>query len=150
MLTRACRAWTSQRSDAAYVLYLLDTNIISDLMRNPQGAVSKRLAVVGEAAICTSVIVAAEVRYGVEKSGSPDLRKRAEAILQALPVLSFDAPADQSYARLRWYLARRGMIIGPNDMLIATQALAANQVLVSANVREFSRVPGLAIENWLE
>ena len=60
--------------------YLLDTNIVSDLVRNPQGRVTQRIREVGEARVCTSIIVAAELRYGASKRGSPRLRAQLEAV----------------------------------------------------------------------
>lgn len=130
--------------------YLLDTNILSDLVRHPQGTVAARIKAVGEARVCTSIINAAELRYGAAKSGSDPLADRVELLLSALEVLPLETPADQQYAELRHHLARQGTPIGPNDLLIAAHALAMGLTVVTANVREFSRVPGLAVENWLQ
>ncbi|MCS6785530.1 MAG: type II toxin-antitoxin system VapC family toxin [Thiobacillaceae bacterium] len=130
--------------------YLLDTNILSNLVRFPQGRVAQRIAAVGEAAVCTSMIVAAELRFGAAKRDSPRLMNQVEAILAAMEVLPFDAPADRTYATLRLALEKNGLPIGPNDMLIAAHALACDCILVTANVDEFSRVPALPLENWLD
>ena len=129
--------------------YLLDTNILSDLVRQPQGVIARRIAEAGEEAICTSIIVAAELRFGAEKSGSAKLADQVNLILSAIEILPLESPADREYARLRQYLARRGTLIGPNDMLIAAQALGAGLTVVTANNGEFARVPGLSVENWL-
>jgi tRNA(fMet)-specific endonuclease VapC len=129
--------------------YLLDTNILSELIRHPQGVVATRIAATGEDTICTSIIVAAELRFGAAKSGSTKLADRIATILSALEILPLEAPADRHYATVRWELSRRGTPIGPNDMLIAAQALAEDLTLVTANVSEFSRVPGLNVQNWL-
>jgi tRNA(fMet)-specific endonuclease VapC len=129
--------------------YLLDTNILSDLVRQPQGKVARRIAEAGEETICTSIIVAAELRIGVEKSGSNKLGDQVELILSAIEILPLESPADREYGKLRHYLARNGTPIGPNDMLIAAQALCAGLIVVTANTGEFSRVPGLIVENWL-
>ena len=129
--------------------FLLDTNILSDLVRNPQGRVASRIAEVGEAAICTSIIVAAELRFGAARRGSPRLTAQLERILAALDVQPFQAPADAAYAEVRTELERAGLPIGGNDMLIAAHALAAGWALVTDNEREFVRVPGLRVENWL-
>jgi tRNA(fMet)-specific endonuclease VapC len=129
--------------------YLLDTNILSDLVRNPQGAVAIRIAEAGEAAVCTSIIVAAELRFGAAKKNVERLTHQVECILAALDVLPFDAPGDEAYAQLRCALEQSGKPIGPNDLLIAAHALASGCVLVTANVDEFSRVAGLPVENWL-
>jgi tRNA(fMet)-specific endonuclease VapC len=129
--------------------YLLDTNIVSDLVRNPQGRITQRIRKVGEAQICTSIIVAAELRYGSAKKGSPLLAAQLAGILDALQVLPFEAPADATYGTLRVRLERNGTPIGANDLLIAAQAVALNLVLVTDNEREFARVDGLTYENWL-
>ncbi|MCC5866854.1 MAG: type II toxin-antitoxin system VapC family toxin [Wenzhouxiangella sp.] len=129
--------------------YLLDTNIISDLIRNPQGAVANRIAAVGEDSIATSIVVAAELRYGAAKSGASKLADRVELLLSAMEVLPLDSPTDRRYAQLRDDLTRQGTLIGPNDLLIAAHALAEELTLVTDNVREFSRVSTLAVENWL-
>jgi tRNA(fMet)-specific endonuclease VapC len=130
--------------------YLLDTNILSDLIRHPQGKVASRIASAGEDTVCTSIVVAAELRFGAIKSGSGKLAKTVELILSALEVLPLETPADQHYGKIRHQLSRQGMPIGPNDLLIAAHVLAADLTLVTANIREFSRIPGLKMENWLE
>jgi tRNA(fMet)-specific endonuclease VapC len=129
--------------------YLLDTNILSDLVRQPQGSVANRIAAAGEETVCTSIIVAAELRFGAEKSDSGKLADRVDLILSAIEILPLDTPVDREYGKLRHYLARKGTLIGPNDMLIAAHALEACLTMVTANIREFSRVPGLKVENWL-
>jgi len=129
--------------------YLLDTNILSDLVRHPQGEVANRIAEAGEKTICTSIIAAAELRFGAEKSGSVKLVDRVDLVLSAIEILPLESPTDRVYGKLRHYLASQGTLIGPNDMLIAAQALGASLSMVTANTREFSRVPGLVVENWL-
>lgn len=135
---------------SASLAYLLDTNILSDLVRNPQGLVGARITKAGEDAICTSIIVAAELRYGAAKSNSEKLAERIDLILSALTILPLEAPADHQYATLRHHLTRQGTPIGPNDLLIAAHAIASDLTVVTANVGEFSRVPGLKVENWLQ
>lgn len=129
--------------------YLLDTNILSDLVRHPQGKVAQLIAARGEATVCTSIIVAAELRFGAAKRNAPRLTNQVESILAVMEVLPLNAPADRAYAQLRLALEQSGLPIGPNDMLIAAQALANECTLVTANVGEFSRVAGLPVENWL-
>jgi tRNA(fMet)-specific endonuclease VapC len=129
--------------------YLLDTNIVSDLVRNPQGKVAKHVRTIGEKHVCTSIIVAAELRYGADKKGSPRLSSQLDAVLGALEVLPFEAPADTTYGLLRSRLEKRGTPIGGNDLLIAAQAVALGCVIVTDNEREFSRVEGLRLQNWL-
>jgi tRNA(fMet)-specific endonuclease VapC len=129
--------------------YLLDTNIISDLVRRPGGTVATRIVDVGEDSICTSIVVAAELRYGATKSNSKQLSERVGLLLSALEILPLEPPVDQRYAEVRHHLATQGTPIGPNDLLIAAHSLAADLTLVTANTREFERVPSLRVENWL-
>jgi tRNA(fMet)-specific endonuclease VapC len=129
--------------------FLLDTSILSDLIRRPQGRVTERLVREGEGSVCTSIIVASELRFGAAKCQSPRLTAQLEAVLAALEILPFEEPADCRYGELRDHLERQGTPIGPNDMLIAAHALALGLAVVTDNVREFSRVPGLQVENWL-
>lgn len=129
--------------------YLLDTNIVSDLVRNPQGAVAKRIHAAGETNVCTSIIVAAELRYGAAKKGSARLSAQLEAVLAALEVVPFEAPADVAYGNCRARLEQAGQPIGGNDLLIAAQALALGYTVVTDNEREFVRVASLLSENWL-
>jgi tRNA(fMet)-specific endonuclease VapC len=129
--------------------YLLDTNIVSDLVRNPQGRITERIREVGEERICTSIIVAAELRFGAAKRASARLDAQLEAVLAALDVLPFEAPADLTYGSLRASLERSGETIGGNDLLIAAQALSLGHVVVTDNEREFGRIDALRCENWL-
>jgi tRNA(fMet)-specific endonuclease VapC len=129
--------------------FLLDTNIVSSLVRDPHGPVARRIAEAGERRVCTSVIVAAELRYGAVKRSSSRLTAQLEAVLGALDVLPLEPPADVRYGELRARLEQAGQLIGPNDLLIAAQALALGCVIVTDNEREFSRVDGLRVENWL-
>jgi tRNA(fMet)-specific endonuclease VapC len=129
--------------------YLLDTNIVSDLVRNPQGKVADRIFKVGESQVCTSIIVAAELRYGAEKKQSPRLSAQLEAVLGALEILPLEKPADVSYGSIRAQLERAGKPIGANDLLIAAQALTLGCTIVTDNENEFSRVKYLRVENWL-
>jgi tRNA(fMet)-specific endonuclease VapC len=129
--------------------YLLDTNIVSDLLRHPQGRVAERIQQVGEATVRTSIIVAAELRFGAHKLGSPRLTERLEAVLGALEIAPFEAPADALYGQIRAQLEQAGTMIGGNDLLIAAHALVLGDTVITDNVREFRRVDGLQVENWL-
>ena len=129
--------------------YMLDTNIISDLIRNPQGKAAKRIAKVGEDNICTSIIVAAELRYGCAKSGSERLLKAVEDLLGEIDVLPLDVPVDAEYGGIRAELEAAGRPIGGNDLLIAAHAYATGATIVTANTDEFKRIRGLKVENWL-
>ena len=130
-------------------LYLLDTNIVSDLIRNPAGRAAQRVAEIGEEAVCTSIIVACELRFGAEKKNSDSLRNRVEELLSILEIFPLSGEVDREYARIRTRMESAGTPIGPNDLLIAAQALSLGLVLVTANTTEFSRVSGLQVENWL-
>lgn len=129
--------------------YLLDTNILSEFIRNPGGLVNKRLAVVGEATVCTSIVVACELRFGAKKKGPSRLEERVDEVLASLEVLPLDKESDRHYADIRTHLSRKGRPIGSNDLLIAAHTLALDLILVTDNVDEFARVPELSIENWL-
>lgn len=128
---------------------MLDTNIVSDLVRNPRGDVMRHIVRVGPDAVCVSIITAAELRYGCARKGSPKLLANVEAILGSIQVLAFDVPADAEYGGIRAELEAVGKPIGPNDLLIAAHAHALGAVMVTANTAEFSRVRGLLVENWL-
>jgi tRNA(fMet)-specific endonuclease VapC len=128
---------------------MLDTNILSDLIRNPQGKAARRIAKAGEDNICTSIIVAAELRYGFEKNGSAKLRKAVEDLLGEIAVLPFEAPADADYGAIRAQLESAGTPIGGNDLLIAAHARAIGAIIVTGNVQEFRRVRDVKVENWL-
>jgi tRNA(fMet)-specific endonuclease VapC len=129
--------------------YLLDTNIVSDLVRNPQGPIAAHLRKAGESRVATSILVASELRYGAEKKGSPRLTLQLESVLGALQVLPLESPADEFYGRIRVELEALGKPIGSTDLLIAAHALSLGRILVTDNTREFSRVRGLKVENWL-
>ena len=129
--------------------YLLDTNIVSDLVRNPQGNVAQHVRKVGEAQVCTSIIVAAELRYGATKKGSPRLSAQLEAVLGALEILPLATPADAAYGLLRTRLEQAGRPIGANDLLIAAQALTLGYAIVTDNEKELAHVEDLQRENWL-
>jgi tRNA(fMet)-specific endonuclease VapC len=129
---------------------MLDTNIVSDLIRNPQGRAARRLAEQGDAGVCLSIIIASELRYGAIRAGSARLSSRVEAVLAAMDVLPFDTPADARYGTLRADLEAAGTPIGPTDLFIAAHALALGVTLVTHNLAEFRRVRGLTVEDWLE
>jgi tRNA(fMet)-specific endonuclease VapC len=131
------------------VRFLLDTNVISDLVRHPHGRVADRIARIGEQHVCTSIIVAAESRYGAARKDSARLTAQLEAVLGAIDVLALEPPVDVVYGELRARLERTGHSIGANDLLIAAHARALGHTVVTDNEREFSRVDDLQIENWL-
>ncbi len=129
--------------------FLLDTVTVSDLARNPHGRVARHLAEEGVEAVCVSIVVASELRFGAVKSGSARLSERIALLLDRLPILPLEPPTDEHYAEIRHHLERVGNPIGPNDLLIAAQARALGLIVVTDNQREFKRVPGLEVVNWL-
>lgn len=130
--------------------YLLDTNIISDMIRNPFGQVATRIEQIDPKAISTSIVVAAELRYGCAKKGSAKLLAKVESLLAIIPVLPLEVPIDRDYGGIRAELEVVGQPIGANDLLIGAHAYALGLTLVTDNTREFSRIRGLVIENWLD
>ena len=131
-------------------LYLLDTNILSHLVRQPQGPVADHIAEVGETNVLTSVVVACELRYGAAKRGSRKLTRQVEAVLSAMTIRPLESDIERVYASIRVALERKGTPVGAHDMLIAAHARAIDAVCVTDNVAEFRRVPALKIENWLK
>ncbi len=129
---------------------MLDTNIVSSLIREPFGRVRSRIAQVGAGQICMSVITAAELHYGVAKRGSGELRDRVRTALTLVPVFALPPEAGQHYGNIRAELELQGAPIGGNDYWIAAHALAEDAVLVSNNMREFARVADLRVEDWLQ
>ena len=128
--------------------HLLDTNVISRLLKEPAGISAARLAAVGDDRVCTSIVVASELRFGAALRDSARLNAAVERVLASLPVLSLETPADEHYASIRNDLQRRGTPIGPNDLLIAAHARSLGLTLVTENESEFRRVPELVVENW--
>lgn len=128
--------------------YLLDTDTLSALVREPTGSVAERIAAVGEAAVATSPVVAGELRFGAARSGSPALAARVEGLLARLPILPIDERVARVYADVRRALEVAGTPIGPNDLWIAAHALVEGCTVVTGNGREFRRVPGLTVEDW--
>jgi tRNA(fMet)-specific endonuclease VapC len=131
------------------VRYLLDTNILSAMLRSPDGDLIERIRGLDDAVVFTSIIVAAELRFGAVRKASTNLTSRILGLLESMLVEPLKAPAEETYATIRAHLERAGTPIGNNDIWIAAHALATDSILVTDNVREFSRVPGLKIENWL-
>ncbi|MBB3978741.1 tRNA(fMet)-specific endonuclease VapC [Rhizobium azooxidifex] len=129
---------------------MLDTNVISQMVRNPDGAVAQRVFEVGTDSLCTSAIVASELRYGLRKKGSSRLSSLVENALERIAVVPYDEDVSWKYAEARFELEKIGQPIGYTDLFIAAHALALGLTLVTDNVREFGRVRGLKVENWQE
>ncbi|HEX3673858.1 MAG TPA: type II toxin-antitoxin system VapC family toxin [Rhizomicrobium sp.] len=128
---------------------MLDTNIVSDMVRHPDGQAAKQFSRVGQHNIGVSIIVAAELRFGALTRHSTLLAAKLHELLERLNVMPFDVPAEHHYAEIRAQLEAAGEMIGGNDILIAAHALALGCTMVTDNEREFSRVKSLSIENWL-
>lgn len=130
-------------------MYMLDTNILIFLIKHKPAAVLTHFQQHDFADICVSSVTVAELEYGIAKSASPQKNKQTlDGWLQLLQRPAFDEKAASTYGTLRAALEARGTPIGPLDTLIAAHALSLQATLVSNNVREFSRVPGLTIEDW--
>ncbi len=129
--------------------WMLDTNVLSELIRNPRGALAQRVGSMAGDALCTSIVVACELRFGARRKASDSLTKRVEALLGSLAVLPFEPPADQHYAEIRATLESAGTPIDSHDLFIAAHARAQALTLVTHNLREFQRVPGLQVDDWL-
>jgi tRNA(fMet)-specific endonuclease VapC len=137
-------------SGRAELRYLLDTDIcIYVINERPAQVVAQFLAHEDEG-IGISAITAAELQFGVRKSGSQRNVRALDAFLAPLTIFDFDAAAAQAYGEIRTALERKGVPIGPLDTQIAAHALALGMTLVTNNVREFKRVPGLRVENWAD
>ena len=129
--------------------YLLDTNILSDVIRNPQGRAARQIMEVGDRAVCTSIVVAAELWYGAVKRNSDRLTAQVDAVLGAIEILAIESPVERVYGELRARLERAGHQIGGNDLLIVAQSISLGFTLVTDNEREFSRIVELPCANWL-
>ena len=134
--------------------YLLDTNALSELMKDPPSATMlRRIAITAADDRVTSSVTAGELLFGAHRAGirSRELLEHARRIVsEHILVLPFDENAAEEYGRLRAYLEAQGTPIGHPDTQIAAIALANDLTVVTGNVRHFQRVPGLAVENWLE
>lgn len=131
--------------------FLLDTNICIYCIKRKPRAVLDRFRAQPAAAIGVSAVTVAELEFGVSKSADP-ARNRAAliAFLAPLEIAAFDDRAAEEYGRIRAHLQARGTPIGPLDTLIAAHALGLGATLVTNNEREFRRVPGLNVENWVD
>lgn len=128
--------------------YLLDSNALSQFARTPHGALANAIYRQPPAALCTSIVVACEIQFGLQRGGSALIRSRMREILGVVAVLPLESPVELHYAQIRAHLQSIGQLIGSNDMLIAAHARSLGLVAVTNNTREFSRVPGLIVEDW--
>ena len=130
--------------------YMLDTNICIYTIKRKPSSVVARIRRTKLEEICLSTMTLSELEYGVAKSSSPDRNRLALlAFLTPFRILDFDQAAAAEYGRIRSALERKGMVIGPMDLLIAAHAKSCNLILVSNNIGEFARIDGLKTENWV-
>ncbi len=130
------------------MIYMLDTNICIYVINSRPAIVLERFRLERLGDIVISSVTAAELAFGVAKSGSVRNRQALEMFLSTLEILPFDESAIWHYGDLRTDLERRGQPIGTLDTMIAAHALTTNTILVTNNTREFERVPRLRLENW--
>lgn len=132
--------------------YLLDTNTVSYLLRNHSPALSSRLLGMAPESLAISVITAGELQFGLKRLDAGQrataLGQRLQHILESLPVLPLPTEAGERYAATRAHLEAKGTPIGGNDLWIAAHALSGDMTLITNNLREFQRVPGLKVEDW--
>jgi len=128
--------------------YCLDTNVLVEILRGRNQAITERLLRTNPADLAVPSMVAAELFYGASKGKRPDSHFEVGKLLSRFLNLPFDQEAADRYGTIRAYLEAHGKLIGPNDLIIAATALAHRCTLVTNNVREFSRVPDLAVEDW--
>ena len=130
--------------------YLLDTDVFSEIARGRNRRLAERVRSLGTAQFAISVVTEAEIRFGQAcRPVSARLASRIDALLGELPRLPVGPGVVAPYAALRAELRRTGTPMGPNDFWIAAHALAEDLTLITGNEREFNRVPGLRVENWL-
>ncbi|MEO1483762.1 MAG: PIN domain-containing protein [Myxococcota bacterium] len=129
-------------------MYMLDTNICVHLLNGTSESIVAALQMVHREDVCISVVTASELAFGARKSKKRTTKSKVAVFLNEMPIDAYSTAAGDGYASVRLYLERKGTPIGPLDTLIAAHALALDATLVTDNVPEFKRVPGLQIENW--
>ena len=131
------------------MLYMLDTDICSYVLKRSSQVLLERLAKVAVADVCMSVVTKAELLYGVRVSPHPTRDAEAlRGLLTYVEVLDFPEEASEHYVDIRSDLKQRGKLIGANDLCIASHARSLGLTLITNNTQEFSRVAGLSLENW--
>lgn len=129
--------------------YMLDTNVIIDIIRKKRVEVLNRLSKIPNDQIFVSVIVYAELEYGASKSSDPEKNRRlVDQFLSPFSIVDYSVEAASAYGEIRNELERKGILIGPYDMLIASHAVALGAVMVTNNVKEYSRIPFITVQNW--
>jgi len=132
------------------MLYMLDTNMCSYIIRdNPKGVFKKLKEIEQKHTVALSSIVVSELLYGAKKRGSAKLIKVVSLFIEQFVIYDYDKASAQEYAQIRTTLEKKGQIIGVHDMLISAHALSLGATVVTNNTKEFERVDGLSIENWV-
>ena len=133
------------------MIYMLDTNVCGYIIRDKPENLKKKLKEIDlHHTLALSVIVVSELLYGAKKKNNFKLIKIVSAFIDNFVIMDFDEVSALEYADIRIYLESIGQIIGSNDLFIAAHAKALKAVLVTINVKEFERVPGLNLENWVK
>ena len=131
------------------MMYLLDTNICIYIINEQPAQVLQRLINAGRESLAISTVTVAELAFGVAKSTRPDTRAKLENFLSKFPILDWNQGAAWVYGNVRKTLEAKGQRIGERDLLLACQALALEATMVTNNTREFERIEGLKLENWV-
>jgi tRNA(fMet)-specific endonuclease VapC len=131
------------------MMYLLDTNICIYIINKQPAQVLQRLIGVGRESLAISAVTVAELAFGIAKSTRAESRSRLENFLSKFPILDWDEDAAWIYGDVRKALEAKGQRIGERDLLLACQALALDATMVTNNTREFERIEGLKLENWV-
>ncbi len=129
--------------------YLLDTNICIYVINEHPAQVLQRLIQAGRESLAISTVTVAELAFGVAKSTRADSRAKLENFLSKFPIVDWDQDAAWIYGNVRKDLEAKGQRIGERDLLLACQALALDATMVTNNTREFERIEGLRLENWV-
>ena len=130
--------------------FMLDSDICIYLIKGKPPQVLSRLKAFNPGDVSLSSVTLSELEYGVAKSSKPQQNRDAlDAFLAPLEILPFNGEAAYRYGQIRAYLEKEGMLIGAMDMLIGAHAVSASITLVTNNIKEFGRIPGLHLENWL-
>ena len=132
----------------ATAVYMLDTNAVSNAIKQPNGPVAQRLVSLLPGQATISMIVEGELRYGIARASATGIEQRLDALLTYVPTIGLDLQVARHYGTIRAALAKAGTPIGMNDLWIAAHAVRLGLILVTDNETEFRQVPGLATENW--
>lgn len=128
--------------------FLFDTNTVSFHIRQSSATLQKRLKATPAASVALSVVTEMEIRYGLARNPALKIAPMVEEFLRGITILPLTSDVSVHYARVRTELEARGTPMGPLDLMIASHALALGVILVTTDLAEFRRVPGLRCEDW--